>query len=123
LIQNFDRNADGILFHLSSTACSSGITLTNFIRHWNVVNEEIDGDADEDYFDVLDPAFVDIENNQFVHGQNLEDADEPIEGDSDNDDNDDEGDGGGQGNIAASQWRNQIANEMWEDYLAYINNA
>lgn len=84
------------------------------------MNEEIDGDADDDYFDLLDQAFVDIENNQFVNGQKLEDADEPVEGDSDNDD---EGDGGGQGNIAASQWRNQIANETWEDYLSYINNA
>ncbi len=113
----------GFCFSFQVQLVLAVFTLTNFIRHWNVVNEEIDGDADEDYFDVLDQAFVDIENNQFVNDQNLEDADEPVEGDSDNDDNDDEGDGGGQGNIAASQWRNQIANEMWEDYLAYINNA
>lgn len=51
-----------------------------YYRLWNLVNEEIDGDADEEYVDVLDQAFVDIENTQFMNGQNIQDADadEPV---------------------------------------------
>ena len=91
----------------------AAISVVNFIRHWNIGEEQRVHDQDEAKTNAIDEAFASIELRGSYDPHILDGID------NDEEENDDD-------TIAhfirddqsASDWRNQIANPMWVDYLA-----